>query len=226
MRVLLVEDDKALRRATAAQLRSADYLVDEAAGGEDGAYYLAEGGYDAVLLDRMLPGRDGLALLREMRGRGDETPVLLLTALDAVGDRVDGLDAGADDYLAKPFDMRELLARLRALCRRSGAAAPVLRYGDVCFSPASLTLTGGLGACTLARKEGELLEYLLRQNGEAAPRHAILARLWGAGSGAADANLDSYAYYVRRRLAAVSRRVRLATVRGVGYRLTDAEAEP
>ena len=223
MRILLVEDDKALRRAVAAQLRGAEHLVDEAATGGDGAYYLAEGGYDAVLLDRMLPGRDGLSLLREMRGRGDETPVLLLTALDAVGDRVDGLDAGADDYLAKPFDMRELLARLRALCRRTGAAAPVLQYGDVRFSPASLTLTGELGACTLARKEGELLEYLMRQNGEAASRHAILARLWGAGSGAADANLDSYAYYVRRRLAAVSRRVRLATGRGVGYRLTDGE---
>ena len=220
MRILLAEDDKALRRATAAALRAESCLVDEAENGEDAAYYWGEGGYDAVVLDRMMPALDGLTLLRRMRAAGDSTPVLLLTALDGIGDRVDGLDAGADDYLAKPFDVRELCARLRALCRRAAGGSTALAFGDVRFSPASLELAGPLGKCTLARKEGELLEYLLRQNRCTASRHALLARLWGAGSGAADANLDSYAYYVRRRLSAVSRQVKLRTVRGVGYCLT------
>lgn len=224
MRILLAEDDKALRRATAAALRAEGYWVDEAENGTDAAYFIGEGGYDALVLDRMMPGADGLSLVRAAREKGDATPVLLLTALSGIGDRVDGLDAGADDYLAKPFDIRELCARLRALCRRAGGGGGVLRFGDLVFDPAGLRLSGPLGACTLARKEGELLEYLMRQDQATVSRHALLARLWGAGSGVSDANLDSYAYYVRRRLAAVSSRVRLSTVRGVGYRLTDDAA--
>ena len=169
----------------------------------------------------MLPGLDGLTLLRRMRAGGDATPVLLLTALADIGARVDGLDAGADDYLPKPFDMRELLARVRALGRRAGAGAETLTFGDLTWLPASLLLTGGVGQCTLTRKEGELLEALLRQKGGAVSRSALFARLWGAGAEVDDACLDTYAYYLRRRLRAVSARVSLVTVRGVGYRLAE-----
>uniref|UniRef100_UPI003AF03E08 response regulator transcription factor n=1 Tax=Allofournierella sp. TaxID=1940256 RepID=UPI003AF03E08 len=123
MRILLVEDDEALRGAVELQLRSQGWQAEACGRGDDAEYYWQEGGYDAVLLDRMLPGLDGLTLLRRMRAGGDATPVLLLTALADIGARVDGLDAGADDYLPKPFDMRELLARVRALGRRAGAGA-------------------------------------------------------------------------------------------------------
>lgn len=221
MRILLVEDDEALRGAVELQLRGQGWQVDGCGRGDDAAYYWGEGGYDAVLLDRMLPGLDGLSLLRRMRSAGDATPVLLLTALADVGARVDGLDAGADDYLPKPFDMRELLARVRALGRRVGAGAQALAFGDLEYLPASLLLTGSGGQCTLTRKEGELLEALLRQKGEALARAALFARIWGAGAEVDDACLDTYAYYLRRRLRAVSKRVTLVTVRGVGYRLAE-----
>lgn len=221
MRILLVEDDEALRGAVELQLRSQGWQAEACGRGDDAEYYWQEGGYDAVLLDRMLPGLDGLTLLRRMRAGGDATPVLLLTALADIGARVDGLDAGADDYLPKPFDMRELLARVRALGRRAGAGAETLTFGDLTWLPASLLLTGGVGQCTLTRKEGELLEALLRQKGGAVSRSALFARLWGAGAEVDDACLDTYAYYLRRRLRAVSARVSLVTVRGVGYRLAE-----
>ena len=216
MRILLVEDDEALRGAVELQLRSQGWQAEACGRGDDAEYYWREGGYDAVLLDRMLPGLDGLTLLRRMRAGGDATPVLLLTALADIGARVDGLDAGADDYLPKPFDMRELLARVRALGRRAGARAETLTFGDLTW-----LLTGGAVQCTLTRKEGELLEALLRQKGGAVSRSALFARLWGAGAEVDDACLDTYAYYLRRRLRAVSARVSLVTVRGVGYRLAE-----
>lgn len=219
MRILLVEDDVALCNAVELELRAQGWQVDVARRGDEAAYYLGEGGYDAILLDRMLPGVDGLTLLRGMRRSGDDTPVLVLTALADVGARVDGLDAGADDYLAKPFDMRELLARVRALGRRAGVGGANLCFGDLTYRPASLLLTGGLGQCTLTRKEGDFLEALLCRQGEALSRQALFARLWGAGADVEDAGLDTYAYYLRRRLRAVSRSVALVTVRGVGYRL-------
>lgn len=218
---MVVEDDPALCQAVALQLRSQGWQVDTCENGDEGTYYLSEGGYDTVLLDRMLPGVDGLTLLRRMRAANDATPVLVLTALADIGARVDGLDAGADDYLAKPFDMRELLARVRALARRGGVGATGFSFGDLQYQPTSLVLTGEKGQCTLTRKEGELLEALLRHNGGAITRQALFARIWGAGAEVEDACLDTYAYYLRRRLRTVSGRVALVTVRGVGYRLTE-----
>ena len=131
------------------------------------------------------------------------------------------MDAGADDSRPKPVAQAELLARVRALGRRAGAGAETLTFGDLTWLPASLLLTGGAGQCTLTRKEGELLEALLRQKGGAVSRSALFARLWGAGAEVDDACLDTYAYYLRRRLRAVSARVSLVTVRGVGYRLAE-----
>ncbi len=221
MRILMIEDDRELCDAVAMQLRQAGYAVDMSHDGEEGLYFMRQNAYDLVLLDRMLPLLDGLSVLRGARKAGIATPVLLLTALGRVGDRVDGLDAGADDYLTKPFDMRELLARVRALARRPGEiqTREELRFGDLLLDLSALTLEGEKARCTLSKKEGELLGVLMKSEGQTLSRVVLFGRVWGPDAGVEDANLDSYAHFVRRRLAAVSSRVKLVTVRGVGYRL-------
>lgn len=225
LRILLIEDDRALCRALTAALAREGYTSDECHDGEDGLSLLCEGQYAAAILDRMLPGMDGLAVMRAARKRGVTTPVLMLTALDRVGDRVDGLDAGADDYLTKPFDTRELLARLRALLRRrdtSPAPGRQFFYADLVLDAEELTLTGPKGAVTLSRTECDLAEALLNQAGRLAGRAMLMGWVWGAQA-VEESNLDTYIHFLRRRLRAVGSRVVIATVRGAGYRLETAE---
>lgn len=223
MRVLLIEDDASLCAAVTAGLAAGGIQTDVGRDGEEGLALLCRGVYDACCLDRMLPGLDGLSVLRRARAAGVATPVLLLTALARVGDRVDGLDAGADDYLTKPFDLRELAARLRALARRPAALEPTarLRAGGVTLYPEEMRLEGPAGVVKLSKKECELLEMLLRSPGRLLAREQLLARVWGAEAEVDDASLDSYIYLVRRKLARAGAgpRLRLATVRGAGYRL-------
>lgn len=218
MRLLVVEDEPELNRLLKKRLEEAHYSVDACLTGTDALDYLAGAEYDALVLDVMLPGVSGLEVLRRMRSARDATPVLLLTARDGIEDRVTGLDAGADDYLPKPFDTAVLQARLRALLRRSGGGA-VLQAGDLRLDPAELTLTGPAGAAELSRKECALLEALLRAPGRLQPRAALLARVWGPLAEVEDANLDCYIHFVRRRLRAVGSAARVVTVRGSGYRL-------
>lgn len=223
MRILLVEDDRELCAALAPALEGAGFAVDACYDGEDGLEILcrAQSVYDACLLDRMLPGLDGLSLLRRARARGVTTPVLMLTALGRVGDRVDGLDAGADDYLTKPFDNRELLARLRALTRRptTGPGGRVYACGDLLLDLDELTLTGPKGAVVLSKRECDLLEALCRQPDHLQSRAVLLGRVWGHLAAVEEANLDSYIHFIRRRLRAVGSAVRVVTVRGSGYKL-------
>ena len=217
MRILLIEDDTALCAALApalAGLGKADFCHT----GPEGLSLLVSGGYDLCILDRMLPGLDGLTLLRAARAQGVTAPVLLLTALAGAGDTVDGLDAGADDYLAKPFDTPVLLARLRALLRRSGGTA-ALTAGDLQLDTGELTLTGPTGSAVLSRKECDLLEALMRAPGRLQARSVLLARVWGPLAEVEEANLDCYIHFVRRRLSGVGSRARVVTVRGSGYRL-------
>lgn len=217
MRILFIEDDTALCAALApalAGLGQAEFCHT----GPEGLALLVSGGYDLCILDRMLPGLDGLTLLRAARAKGVSTPVLLLTALAGAGDTVDGLDAGADDYLGKPFDTPVLLARLRALLRRSGGTA-ALQAGDLRLDTGELTLTGPGGSAVLSRKECALLEALLRAPGRLQSRSVLLARVWGPLAEVEEANLDCYIHFVRRRLAGVGSRARVVTVRGSGYRL-------
>lgn len=217
MHILLIEDDTALCAALApalAGLGKADFCHT----GPEGLSLLVSGGYDLCILDRMLPGLDGLTLLRATRTQGVTTPVLLLTALAGAGDTVDGLDAGADDYLAKPFDTSVLLARLRALLRRSGGTV-ALTAGDLRLDTGELTLTGPTGSAVLSRKECDLLEALMRAPGRLQARSVLLARVWGPLAEVEEANLDCYIHFVRRRLAGVGSRARVVTVRGSGYRL-------
>lgn len=224
MRILMVEDDAALCEALRPALETAGFRVDFCHNGSDGLALLTSGAYDVCLLDRMLPGMDGLNLLRSARTSGVTTPVLMLTALSGIVERVDGLDAGADDYLSKPFDTRELLARLRALTRRPGTAAePTLQGGDVILSPTELTMTGPKGTVSLTKRECDLLESLLRSPGKLQTRSVLLAQVWGPMAEVEDANLDCYIHFVRRRLQSVGSRASVVTVRGSGYKF---EAQP
>ncbi len=223
MRILLVEDDEALCAAVAPLLEQEGYRVDVCRDGDDALYYMRQRMFGLCILDRMLPGRDGLSVLRAARAEGLDTPVLMTTALGLVGDRVDGLDAGADDYLVKPFDVRELLARVRALARRPAPVAVSGRpcCGDLTRDMGTLELTGDKEQCTLSKKEAELLAALMENAGQTLSRSFLFGRVWGPGPDVEEASLDSYVHFIRRRLRAVSSRVTVDTVRGVGYRLLD-----
>ena len=221
MRILLVEDEKDLREALSDTLVAYGYTVDCCSNGPDGLDSICSGGCDLVLLDRMLPGIDGLTVLRQARQAGVRTPVLMLTALDAVGDRVAGLDAGADDYLAKPFATEELLARVRALSRRPAEWETdiVLGRGDVELQVQDRVLTGPAGTYTLSQRECALLELFLRNPGVTLPRERILLNVWGPDSEVESGNIDNYIHLVRRRLRLVGSQMELITRRGAGYRL-------
>ena len=221
MRILMVEDDQALCAAVDIHLRQQGYTVDYAHTGEDGLHFALQNAYDLILMDRMLPELDGLEAVRTLRSRGFSTPVLMLTALDGVPDRVDGLDAGADDYLAKPFAAEELLARIRALSRRprQWESTSRLSAGDLELDTELAALRGPAGACSLSRREKQLLELFLRNAGQTLTRELLLSRVWGPDAPVEDGNLDNYIHFLRRRLRAVGSAVRLATVRSVGYRL-------
>lgn len=224
MRILMIEDDRQLSDATALQLRHDGYEVDTCYDGDEGLYYFLEGQYDLVLLDRMLPGIEGMSLLKQARAKGKTTPVLMLTALGLVGDRVDGLESGADDYLVKPFDYRELNARIRALIRRPAIIEnrDEARFGDLLLDLSALTLEGEKARCTLSKKEAEFLGMLMKNNGATVARGKLFGRVWGPDTDAEESGIDSYAHFIRRRLKHVSNRVQLTTVRGIGYRLEDS----
>lgn len=226
MRILLIEDDKNLNDTLAWHLKREGYHVDCCLNGEDAWLYMEQHTADLILLDRMLPGCSGTELLKRLRQRGDTTPVLLLTALGTLKDRVEGLDLGADDYLVKPFAIEELMARIRSLLRRSGSSAgltlpaDILTYEDLYFSPTTGELKGSLGSYTLSKRENSLLEVFLRNPGQILNRSQLLSRVWGMDSEVEDGNLDNYIFFLRRRLKSVSDRVGIQTIRGIGYRLS------
>jgi two-component system OmpR family response regulator len=219
MRILLVEDDAKLARALAKGLRGHGYAVDLAGDADEALLRAGVYAYDAVVLDIMLPGRDGFAVCRALRERGVAAPVLMLTARDAVDDRIRGLDAGADDYLPKPFDFGELLARMRALLRRGAAGRePELRVGDLVVDPATHEVALGGRAVELTAREFAVLEYLARHPGEVVSRTTLLEHVWDENFEGSTNVVDVYVGYLRRKL----REPLIATVRGVGFRLDAA----
>ncbi len=225
MRLLLIEDDESLCLSLGFQLRQDGFGLDICRDGEEGLFYARQQAHDLILLDRMLPGRDGLSLLRQLRREGIATPVIFLTALGQVSDKTQGLDAGADDYLVKPFAYDELLSRIRCVLRRPGSfmGGGELRYGDIAYDPSSLTLRRGEASTELSRRLGDLLELFLRNPGQTLPRQTILLRVWGMETEVEDGNLDNYTYFLRRSLRKVGSKLQLTTVRGVGYRLEEKE---
>lgn len=225
MRLLLIEDDESLCLSLSYQLRQDGFAPETCHDGEEGLLWARQQGYDLILLDRMLPGMDGLTLLRQLRREGIHTPVIFLTALGQLSDKTGGLDAGADDYIVKPFAYDELLARIRCVLRRPAvlSGGDLLRYGDVTYDPGSLTLRRGSASTVLSKRLGDLLELFLRNPGQTLPRQTILLRVWGMETEVEDGNLDNYTYFLRRSLRKVGSTLRLTTVRGIGYRLEEGE---
>lgn len=224
MRILLIEDDESLCETIPFQLRQEGFLVDVSMDGEEGLQLIRECIHDLVLLDRMLPGLDGMEVLRRTRRERIATPVILLTALGQVQDRTLGLNTGADDYIVKPFAFEELLARIRCVLRRPAALqdADMLAFGDITYEPRTLSLRRGDATTVLSKRLGDLLELFLRNPGQTLPRETILLRVWGMDSDVEDGNLDNYTYFLRRSLRKVGSRLQLTTVRGVGYRLEES----
>jgi two-component system, OmpR family, response regulator len=218
MRILVVEDEPKMARLIARGLKGAGLAVDVAGDGEEALWRAPSAGYDAIVLDRLLPGIDGLEVARRLRADGVDAPILMLTALGEVPDRVDGLDAGADDYLVKPFSFDELLARLRALSRRGAVErAPVLTVGDLELDPARRELRRAGTPVTLTVKEFALMEAFMRHPGQVLTRLQLLETAWDGEYENRSNVIDVHVASLRDKVG----RDALETVRGVGYRLSD-----
>ncbi len=230
MRILIIEDDEQLCETLKLQFEHHGIESDCVHSGIDALYYVCQSVYDLIILDRMLPGMDGIALLKIIRENNVRTPVILATAVDSVEERIAGLDSGADDYLVKPYDIGELLARIRALCRRPDTleVSGTLGFEDLEFSPANLDLSIK-GASSpdkkirLSRREAVLMEYFLTRPNQTLARQLIYTRVWGPDGTVEDGNLDTYIYYLRKHLRTLKSRVRIQTIHGIGYRLEAGE---
>ena len=224
MRVLVVEDEIRMAVLLKRALEEEGHAVDVAADGPEGLWMATENAYGAIVLDVMLPGFDGVELCRRLREAGLWVPVLMLTARDSVGDRVRGLDAGADDYLVKPFSLLELAARLRALARRDDRSRPViLAEGDLKLDPAAKRAWRAGTELRLSPKEFSLLELFLRYPGRVLTRSQIIEELWDFAYGGGSNVVDQYVNYLRRKIDVPFGRHDIETVRGMGYRLRRAD---
>lgn len=223
MRILLAEDDAKLNETLVYGLTQAGFIVDACFDGEDALFYGEQNIYDIILLDRMLPCMEGTHVLAALREKGISTPVILITALGTLSDKVEGLDLGADDYLVKPFALEELLARIRCVARRPHRIVDeeTLSCADLVWLPAENRLSGPVGSCTLSRRESALLEAFMKSGGATLSRSHLLLKVWGPDSDVEEGNLDNYIHFLRRRLKTVGSRLNLKTVRGVGYALTE-----
>lgn len=216
MRIVIVEDNESLARAIAYRLRDRGHSVDLLADGDEAAVFLRQDGADLAILDVNLPGVSGLELLRELRGRGDPMPVLMLTARGETQDRVAGLDAGADDYLVKPFEMDELEARIRALARRRGTdTVSMERLGGLDFDRGALTLSHDGRPVEIPRREMAVLECLLDHRGRLVSKSRLTAHVYGTGAEVDDSAVEPHISRLRRRLSPYN--VSIKTARGLGY---------
>ncbi len=223
MRILLAEDDEQLNKTLAYQLETEGFSVDTCTDGEEALFYGKQNIYDIILLDRMLPHMEGTRILTSLREKGIVTPVILITALGTLTDKVTGLDLGADDYLVKPFAFEELLARIRCVARRPHILTgnDALAVSDIVWKSSENILSGPSGSCTLSKKEAALLETLLRSKGQILPRNTLLLKVWGPDSDVEEGNLDNYIHFLRRRLQIAGSSLQIKTMRGIGYSLQE-----
>ena len=216
MRILYVEDEKFLAEAVVHVLTKNKIAVDHAEDGETGLELALKPNYDCVVLDIMLPKLSGLDILKAMRTRGVKTPVIMLSALNEVEDKVRGLEYGADDYLAKPFKTAELIARINAVCRRPALVEQKeIKYGDLVFDVNNRTLNG----VSLTDKEAEILSLLIKSDGSAVSKQQILAHVWGMDAERDENYVEVYMSYLRKKLKALKSCVSVKTIRGLGYKL-------
>jgi two-component system, OmpR family, response regulator MprA len=221
MKILVVDDERAVRESLRRALVLEGYEVDLAENGDEALEYVGRAEPDALILDVLMPGMDGLQVSRRLRRRGSQIPILMLTARDAVENRVAGLDAGADDYVTKPFALEELLARVRALLRRATGSGETLRFADLELDPSTREVTRSGERIELTRTEFSLLELLMLNPRQVLTRSVIFERVWGYDFGYASNSLDVYIGYLRRKTEVGDRPRLIQTVRGVGYALRE-----
>lgn len=223
MRILIIEDEKRLAEAVGQILTEQKYMVDIVGDGQDGYDYGRSGIYDCIILDIMLPKKNGFEVCSLLRQEKISTPILMLTAKDSVSDKVQGLDLGADDYMTKPFSTEELLARIRTLTRRKGEVVlNELRYGDITFSISSCELMcDNSKACVrLSYKEAEILKLFLLSPAVIISKEELITKIWGYDSNAGDNNVEAYISFLRKKLSFVSSSVNIVSLKKLGYRLT------
>jgi len=227
LRILIIEDDPELCELISFTLTKEGYVVDYCNEGDDGLRWILENAHDVVLLDRMLPRLDGATVLKKARERGVHTPVLMITALGSLENRIEGLDLGADDYIVKPFEVQELLARIRAIGRRprSWDGRTDIQCGGLTLDPMKLILAHGEKFVSLSKKESALLEILMKNMDNTLPRPVLFSHVWGPDAGVEDGNLDNYIHFIRQRLNAVDSPLEVATVRQIGYCLQERKAD-
>lgn len=224
MRILIVEDEVRLAEALGEILKNERYVADIVYDGESAYDNAMSGIYDCIILDVMIPKIDGFEVVRRMRAEKNTTPVIMLTAKDDTTDKIKGLDAGADDYLTKPFIPGELLARIRAISRRQGEVVmDELTYEDLTLSLSNYTLAAGERSIPLGPKEFEILRLLMSAPGVIVPKEDFIVKVWGAESDAEDNNVEVYISFLRKKLKHLNSRVSITTIRKIGYRLEVAE---
>lgn len=223
MRLLIIEDDQNLADVLSLQLQHEGFETDCIYHGADAVFYALQNVYDVIILDRMLPGMDGLTILKLLRENQIHTPVILATALDSIEERITGLNCGADDYIVKPYDIRELIARIYALVRRPSNLENIktLSFGDLVFDLAEGNLSVRERKIHLSKREGLLLEYFLKNPNQTLSRQLLYTRIWGIDGEVEDGNLDTYIYYLRKHLRSLESHVQISTVHGTGYKLEE-----
>lgn len=221
MRILLAEDELSLSKALVHILQKNNYSADAVTTGTDALQYLLSGGYDAAILDLMMPGLDGICVLKEARAAGVQIPILILTARAEVEDKIEGLDSGANDYLTKPFDTRELLARLRAMTRSYGATDTTMRFGNVTLDRATFQLSTPSGSFKLANKEFQIMELLLRKPHSLVSTEQIMENIWGFDSDTEISVVWVYISYLRKKLTALRANIQIKATRNTGYCLEE-----
>ena len=224
MRLLIAEDEKSLSKALTVILEKNNYSVDAAYDGEEVLDYLSVGQYDGLILDVMMPKMDGLTVLRRLRAKGNNIPVLMLTAKSEIDDRVAGLDYGANDYLTKPFDTKELLARIRAMTRgRSGSQSSVLTMGNISLDRTTYELSSPSGSFRLANKEFQVMELLMSNPKQLIPTELMMEKIWGFDSDSEINVVWAYISYLRKKLTALNADIKIKASRNAGYSLETVE---
>ena len=224
MRLLIAEDERSLSKALTVILEKNNYSVDAAYDGEEALDYLSVGQYDGLILDIMMPKMDGLTVLRRLRAKGNNIPVLMLTAKSEIDDRVTGLDCGANDYLTKPFDTKELLARIRAMTRgRSGSQSSMLTMGNISLDRTTYELSSPSGSFRLAHKEFQVMELLMSNPKQLIPTERMMEKIWGFDSDSEINVVWAYISYLRKKLTALNADIKIKASRNAGYSLEAVE---